>query len=101
MRPRTIFRTVSAAAISLLMTVPVVAEDKPATNTFNTTSVDSFAGAMLAARTAEADRDLDTAIDLYRKALNFERDNTDIRQRLMILLFSNGNFDEALHWPVA
>ncbi len=96
MRPRTIFKTVSAAAISLLMTVPVVAQDKPAAGTFDASSVDSFAGAMLAARTAEADRDLDTAIDLYRTALNFERDNADIKQRLMILLFSNGNFDEGV-----
>ena len=49
--------------------------------------VSSFAGAFLAARTADVDRDYRNAIPLYRKALELEPDNTEIRERLMIASF--------------
>ena len=60
---------------------------------FNAAGVDSFAGAFLAARTADVDKDYKNAIALYRKALDLEPGNADIRQRLMIALFMSGDFD--------
>lgn len=62
--------------------------------TFNPKSVGTFAGAFLAARTADIDRDYATAIPLYRKALEFDPANGDIRQRLMIANLLNGDFED-------
>lgn len=70
---------------------------KPAeTQTFDPASVDTFSGAFLAARTADADRDYPTAIALYRKALSFSPNELDIQERLMIALFMNGDFDDGV-----
>lgn len=66
-----------------------VEESKP----FDLNSVNSFSGAFLAARTADVDHDLDTATKLYRTALEFEPDNVDVKQRLMITSLMNGDFD--------
>lgn len=96
MRLKSLTITASVAVISLFMGFPAVAEVERSQDTFQTATVGSFAGALLAARTAETDRDNDTAIDLYRKALDYERDNADIRQRLMVLLFNNGEFDDGV-----
>ena len=72
-------------------------EVKPAeTQTFDLESVDTFSGAFLAARTADADRDYENAIALYKKALSFSPNELDIQERLMIALFMNGNFDEGV-----
>jgi tetratricopeptide (TPR) repeat protein len=69
--------------------------EKPAKEvTFNPKTVGTFAGAFLAARTADIDRDYATAIPLYRKALEFDPANGDLRQRLMIASLLNGDFDE-------
>ncbi|MBB4064354.1 tetratricopeptide (TPR) repeat protein [Gellertiella hungarica] len=65
----------------------------PAEESFNADGVSSFAGAFLAARTADVDRDYRNAIPLYRKALELEPDNTEIRERLMIASFLSGDFD--------
>ncbi|MCB1444832.1 MAG: tetratricopeptide repeat protein [Rhizobiaceae bacterium] len=87
----------SALALLIALTGAVRAEDKPAVAapqaTFDATSVDTFAGAFLAARTADNDYDYATAISLYRTALKYEPDNVDVRERLMICLFMNGEFD--------
>ena len=69
---------------------------KDETVTFEPAKVQSFAGAFLAARTADVDHDYPTAITLYRKALEFDAANLEIRERLMISLFLNGDFDEGL-----
>lgn len=58
--------------------------------------VNSFSGAFLAARVAEVDNDLDSAIAFYRRALAFEPDNQVLQQSLLITLISSGRFDEAL-----
>jgi len=84
----------SLTAATALMAVPAWSQDDAAG--FDARSAQSFAGAVLAGRTAEADRDLDTAIVLYRKALGFEPTNADLKQRLMVLLFHNGMFDEGI-----
>ncbi len=73
-------------------------EGKPADEaaSFEPAKVQSFAGAFLAARTADVDHDYPTAITLYRKALEFDPANLEIRERLMIALFLDGQFEEGL-----
>ena len=74
-------------------------EAKPAEEkavTFEARDVKSFAGAFLAARTADVDHDYPTAIALYRKALDFEPANIEIRERLMISFLLNGDFADGL-----
>lgn len=73
-------------------------EAKPVEKTisFEPAKVQSFAGAFLAARTADVDHDYQTAITLYRKALDFDPANLEIRERLMIALLLNGQFEEGL-----
>ncbi len=66
------------------------------TTEFSAAKVNSFSGAFLAARTADVDHDYATAIALYQKALQFDPANLDIRERLMISLLMNGEFDESL-----
>ncbi|MEA3535755.1 tetratricopeptide repeat protein [Rhizobium sp. CC-YZS058] len=73
--------------------------EKPATEQtagkpFDVNSVNTFSGAFLAARTADVDHDLDTATRLYRTALEFEPTNVDVKQRLMVTLLMNGEFDK-------
>lgn len=60
---------------------------------FGPDDAQSFSGAFLAARTADVDHDYPTAISLYRKALAYDPANLEIRERLMISLFLNGEFD--------
>ncbi|MDP2119791.1 MAG: tetratricopeptide repeat protein [Hoeflea sp.] len=55
-----------------------------------------FAGAFLAGRTADVDNDTGRAIEFYRKALEFDPDNADIKQRLMVALFTDGRFAEGV-----
>lgn len=63
---------------------------------FNPGAVDSFAGAYLAAFTADSDGDYKNAIALYKVALDFEPNNLQIQERLMINLFLSGDFDEGV-----
>lgn len=58
--------------------------------------VGSFSGAVLAARTAETDNDLDAAIAYYERALDFDRDNLAIQQSIMLTLIARGHFERAL-----
>lgn len=53
-----------------------------------------FAGAFLAGQTADVDNDTGHAIEFYRKALEFDPKNSDVRQRLMVALFTDGRFSE-------
>ena len=55
-----------------------------------------FAGAYLAARTADVDNDTSRAIEFYSKALEFDPENTEVKQRLMVALFSGGRFSEGV-----
>lgn len=53
-----------------------------------------FAGAYLAGRTADVDNDTGRAIEFYSKALEFDPDNTEVKERLMVALFTGGRFSE-------
>lgn len=59
-------------------------------------SIGTFSGALLAARAAEADNDLDNAIRYYQRAISFDPENDSLRQSLMLALISEGRFNEAL-----
>jgi len=59
-------------------------------------NIGTFSGAFLAARAAEVDNDLASAIRYYQRALSFDPDNEALRQSLMLALISEGRFDEAL-----
>jgi tetratricopeptide (TPR) repeat protein len=90
------FRTFRIAALIACVALPGAAFSQQNDADFNPATVNSFAGAVLAGRTAESDRDFDTAIALYKKALRFEPDNDIIKQHLMVLLFKDGRFDEGV-----
>lgn len=101
MRQKTILRLLSGAALMALATIggsyQAFAEEKAAveeTEPFDITTVNTFAGAFLAARTADTDRDFTAANELYRIALQFEPNNNEVKQRLMITLLMAGKFDE-------
>ncbi|XEN29922.1 tetratricopeptide (TPR) repeat protein [Ensifer sp. WSM1721] len=103
MRQNTFLRLLSGAAMLVLASVTggqqVVAEEKAPVEDakpFDIRSVNTFAGAFLAARTADVDRDYATATELYRTALQFEPNNNDVKQRLMITLLMSGQFDQGV-----
>ena len=77
------------------------AEEKPATaaaeeSPFDPLSVNTFSGAFLAARTADFDKDYETAVALYKIALQFDPTNNDVKQRLMVTQLMNGDFEEGV-----
>ncbi len=101
MRQSPALRTLAGTALALLLSVShgqlasaASSPEQPASESFDITSVDSYAGAFLAARTAEADRDYTNAVKFYKKALELTPDELELQQRLMIALFMNGQFDE-------
>lgn len=59
-------------------------------------SIGSFAGAFLAARTADVDRDTASAIGFYARALAFDPSNNEIKQRLMLAHIAEGEFEQGL-----
>ena len=82
-----------AMALSLaLLAGPVLAQSEPEKEPV----FSSFAGAFLAGRTAETDNDTKNAIAFYRKALEYDKDNLEIRERLMVALFSAGEFADGV-----
>ncbi|GEO85071.1 hypothetical protein GCM10007920_43890 [Ciceribacter naphthalenivorans] len=105
MRQRLAIRLLAGTALAFLVSVfpsgivhaQATDEVKPAeSETFDSQSVDTFSGAFLAARTADADRDYENAIALYKKALSFSPNELDIQERLMIAQFMNGDFDDGV-----
>jgi len=71
-------------------------DSKATASALDLDGVDTFAGAYLAARTANSDRDFDNAVPLYEKALRFQPDDLEIRESLMLSLFMAGRFDEGV-----
>lgn len=87
------------AAASVALSMPAMAAQPDASQPpqkADPVRVTSFSGAFLAARAAEADNDLGSAVDYYKKALAFDPDNVGLQQSLMLALISRGRFDEAL-----
>lgn len=58
--------------------------------------IGNFSGAYLAARVAEVDNDLDSAILYYKQALAFDPKDEALQQSVMLALINSGRFDEAL-----
>lgn len=79
------------AGLAILASQPVMAKE-----TSEPVQIGTFSGAFLAARVAETDNDLDGAIAYYRRALEFDPDNKQLQQSLMLALISQGKFDAAL-----
>ncbi|MDX3925604.1 MAG: tetratricopeptide repeat protein [Shinella sp.] len=104
MRHSLLLRLLSGAAIAAgvaFASPPAVqAQENPAPEEqqqpFDPSSTNSFSGAFLAARTADFDKDYDTAVALYRIALRFDPTNSDVKQRLMITLLMSGQFEEGV-----
>ncbi|CZT34381.1 tetratricopeptide repeat protein [Rhizobium sp. 9140] len=108
MRQKHILRMLTSVAFLTLagmVSGPVLAQETAApaakaeaetAKPFDVNSVNSFSGSFLAARTADVDHDLDTATKLYRTALEFEPDNVEVKQRLMITSLMNGDFAEGV-----
>lgn len=76
--------------------VVVPAMAKAAAEPAVTVRAGSFAGAYLAARTAEADNNLGNAVDFYRQAMAFDPENNQIKQDLMLVLLTEGRFKDAM-----
>ncbi|MCL6706116.1 tetratricopeptide repeat protein [Pseudomonas sp. R2.Fl] len=107
MRHKLAIRLLSSVALAALISLTGLSQSlaqgaaADATETeevFDPSEADTFAGAFLAARTADADRDYKNAMTLYKKALDLEPGNVEIRERLMLALFMNGSFDEGVRY---
>lgn len=99
MRQNIIRRLATGVAIAALLVTgmpSLSASANAATATESNVEVDirSFAAAFLAARTADIEFDTKSAIEFYRKALEYDPENGLIRERLMVDLFLDGQFDE-------
>ncbi|MEK1895247.1 MAG: tetratricopeptide repeat protein [Rhizobium sp.] len=107
MRQKLAIRLLSSAAMAAVLSLAALGgvnaeetakKDDAATVIFDPDSVTSFSGAFLAARTADVDHDYETAIELYKKALQIEPGNPEIRQRLMISLLLNGDIKDGVKY---
>lgn len=85
---------VGALALSTALAVPLAAA--AAKESPSGVSMNSLSGAYLAARVAETDNDLPSAITFYRRALAFDPGDKGLRQSLMVALIASGQFDKAL-----
>ena len=91
-----------AASIALTGPLAAFAEEKPAAvaaaeeTPFDPLSVNTFSGAFLAARTADFDKDYETAVALYKIALQLDATIADVKQRLMVTQLMNGDFEEGV-----
>ncbi|MBA3447836.1 MAG: tetratricopeptide repeat protein [Pseudaminobacter sp.] len=84
------------AGVSALAGLMISGQPALAKQAAETVEIGSFTGAYLAARVAEVDNDLESAIAYYKRALAFDPDNQELQQSLMLTLISQGRFDEAL-----
>ncbi|MCX8281430.1 tetratricopeptide repeat protein [Phyllobacterium sp. 0TCS1.6C] len=89
--------SIAGAALAAVMagSIPAAAT----TNQAPSLSTGTLSGAFLSARTAERSNDFDSAVAFYREALRFDPRNTELRQSLMLVLLTDGQFKDAL--PIA
>ncbi|WP_353642302.1 tetratricopeptide repeat protein [Mesorhizobium sp. WSM2239] len=93
MRQRRLSWLAGVSALAGCMMAGLPAE---ARQTAEPVEIGSFTGAYLAARVAEVDNDLDSAITYYKQALAFDPQNRQLQQSLMLALIAQGRFDESL-----
>jgi len=84
------------ASVSALAALMVIGQPVLAKQDAEPVKISSFSGAYLAARVAEVDNDLDSAIVYYKRALAFDTENQQLQQSLMLALISQGRFEESL-----
>ena len=88
--PRNLRSRLAILAASVLFVAPAAAattaEDVPV----------SFSGAYLAARTADVEKDAESAAGFYRQALKTDPDNVFLLERSLILSASSGDLDAAM-----
>jgi len=82
--------SVSVLALAVLVGPPALAKRS------ETVEIGNFSGAYLAGRVAETDNDLAGAIAYYTRALEFDPDNAQLQQSVLLALISTGRFDEAM-----
>ncbi len=91
-----LLRASAVLALALAAASPTVAKEPGQPEKTEQVNIGSLSGAFLAARVAEVDDDLDSAISYYKRALAFDPDNPDLQQNIMLALISRGSFEEAL-----
>ncbi|MGB3391604.1 MAG: tetratricopeptide repeat protein [Pseudaminobacter sp.] len=84
------------AGVSILAGLMAMVQPALAKQTDQPIKISSLSGAYLAARVAEVDNDLDSAIAYYKRALAFDTENEQLQQSLMLALIAQGRFEESL-----
>lgn len=87
---------ISAAVAAILALSAGAGVAKADTEATEIVPVHSFSGAYLAARTAETDNDVDSAVAYYKRALAFDTENLMLQRRLLRALVAQGELNEAL-----
>jgi len=86
------FRLLALAALALPFPASGQEEQDPA----RLVPAQSFSGAYLAARLANANNDVPAAIDYSQQALTFAPDNAQMEEDLLLLLLANNEFAKAV-----
>src|SRR5262245_48725227 len=91
-------RAMSVAGLATLFVVSPLLGIGFANQSDQPVAIGTFSGAYLAARVAEGDNDIPSAIAYYKRALAFDPDDQSLQQSLLLALISQGDFDQALPW---
>nr|WP_246272498.1 tetratricopeptide repeat protein [Phyllobacterium pellucidum] len=98
MRRSKLLGSVMGATLAVL-TVGAAAAEAATSKAPPPLNAGTLSGAFLSARSAERDNDFGSAINFYRQALTFDPKNTELRQSLLLVLLTDGQFKQAL--PIA
>lgn len=96
MRQRRVAWLAGASIVAALLAAMPPASAKQSGQPEQPIRISSLSGAYLAARVAEVDNDLDSAIAYYKRALAFDTENEQLQQSLMLALIAQGRFEESL-----
>ncbi len=86
---------VVAASLSSAL-VPAFAKQQAEPDRIDPRSITTFSGAFLAARTAQIDKDFDSATIYYKRALALDPGNQEVERSLFLGLLATGDFDQAV-----